>query len=56
MQGLIDNLLDLARGRLGGGLTLNRNANAPLEPVLREVIRNCALAIQIELWKRRSPD
>ncbi|MGC2657192.1 MAG: GAF domain-containing sensor histidine kinase [Bryobacteraceae bacterium] len=38
MQGLIDNLLDLARGRLGGGLTLNRNANAPLEPVLREVI------------------
>jgi signal transduction histidine kinase len=38
MQGLIDNLLDLARGRLGGGLALSRDANAPLEPVLREVI------------------
>jgi signal transduction histidine kinase len=38
MQALIDNLLDLARGRLGGGLTLNRDANEPLEPVLREVI------------------
>jgi signal transduction histidine kinase len=38
MQALIDNLLDLARGRLGGGLTLNRDAAEPLEPVLREVI------------------
>jgi signal transduction histidine kinase len=38
MQALIDNLLDLARGRLGGGLTLNRDASEPLEPVLREVI------------------
>jgi len=38
MLALIDNLLDLARGRLGGGLTLSRNANEPLEPVLRAVI------------------
>lgn len=38
MQALIDNLMDLARGRLTGGLPLSRNANAPLEPVLREVI------------------
>jgi signal transduction histidine kinase len=38
MLGLIDNMLDLARGRLGGGLALSRDANAPLEPVLREVI------------------
>jgi signal transduction histidine kinase len=38
MQGLIDSLLDLARGRLGGGLSLSRNADQPLEPVLREVI------------------
>jgi signal transduction histidine kinase len=37
MQALIDNLLDLARGRLGGGLTLNREAKE-LEPVLRDVI------------------
>ncbi|MDQ2773913.1 MAG: GAF domain-containing sensor histidine kinase, partial [Acidobacteriota bacterium] len=38
MQALIDNLLDLARGRLGGGLNLSRDANEPLEPVLRAVI------------------
>jgi len=38
MQSLIDSLLDLARGRLSGGLGLNRDANEPLEPVLREVI------------------
>ncbi len=38
MGELIDNLLDLARGRLGGGLTLNRDANEPLEPVLRTAI------------------
>lgn len=35
---LIDNVLDFARGRLGGGITLDRNANEPLEPVLRQVI------------------
>jgi signal transduction histidine kinase len=38
MLGLINNMLDLARGRLGGGLTLNRDAKEPLEPVLREVL------------------
>lgn len=38
MVGLIDNLLDLARGRLAGGITLNRNAHQPLEPVLNSVI------------------
>jgi signal transduction histidine kinase len=38
MVSLIDNLLDFARGRLGGGLTLSRDANSPLEPVLREVM------------------
>lgn len=37
MHGLIDNILDLARGRLGGGLTVKREAE-PLEPVLRHVI------------------
>lgn len=35
---LIDNVLDFARGRLGGGLTLNRNAAQPLAPVLEQVI------------------
>jgi signal transduction histidine kinase len=38
MVGLIDNLLDLARGRLGGGLTLNRSANEQLAPILEQVI------------------
>lgn len=35
---LIDNVLDFARGRLGGGITLDRNADEPLEPVLRQVV------------------
>ena len=38
MSGLIDNVLDLARARLGGGLTLKRNADASLEPVLTQVV------------------
>jgi signal transduction histidine kinase len=38
MAGLIDNVLDFAQGRLGGGLVLNRNANEPLTPVLEQVI------------------
>ncbi len=35
---LIDNVLDFARGRLGGGLTLNRDSNEPLTPVLEQVV------------------
>lgn len=38
MSGLIDNVLDFARGRLGGGITLSRDANHPLEPVLQQVV------------------
>lgn len=38
MAGLIDNVLDFARGRLGGGITLDRNAHASLEPVLHQVV------------------
>lgn len=34
---LIDNVLDFARGRLGGGITLTRTAE-PLEPGLRQVV------------------
>ena len=37
MSALIDNVLDFARGRLGGGVTLNRTTQ-PLEPVLDQVI------------------
>jgi signal transduction histidine kinase len=36
--GIIDNVLDFARGRLGGGLTLQRGAREPLEPMLAQVI------------------
>lgn len=35
---LIDNVLDFARGRLGGGIALVRDAREPLEPVLRQVV------------------
>lgn len=38
MSDLIDNVLDFARGRLGGGITLSRDANLPLAPVLEQVI------------------
>ena len=38
MNGLIENVMDLARSRLGNGLNLNRNADEPLEPMLRQVI------------------
>lgn len=38
MTGLIDNVLDFARGRLGGGLSLDRNAHEPLEPTLLHVV------------------
>jgi sigma-B regulation protein RsbU (phosphoserine phosphatase) len=38
MAGLIDDVMDFARGRLGGGLTLDRNADEPLEAVLRQVV------------------
>lgn len=35
---LVDDLLDLARGSLGGGLVVDRNADAPLTPVLEQVV------------------
>jgi signal transduction histidine kinase len=38
MSGLIDNVLDLARGRLGGGISIDRDADEPLEPVLAQVV------------------
>jgi sigma-B regulation protein RsbU (phosphoserine phosphatase) len=37
MAGLIDNILDFARGRLGAGLTLALSSQ-PLEPTLRQVV------------------
>src|SRR3954452_18154731 len=44
MAGLIDNVLDFARGRLGGGITLDRDARKPLEPVLHQVIDELRLS------------
>ncbi|HEY4202499.1 MAG TPA: PAS domain-containing sensor histidine kinase [Devosiaceae bacterium] len=38
MQGLIDNILDLARARLGGGIQLQIDAARPLAPTLIQVI------------------
>jgi signal transduction histidine kinase len=38
MAGLIDNVLDFARGRLGGGIALERNADKPLKAELEQVI------------------
>jgi signal transduction histidine kinase len=38
MSRLIDNLLDFARGRLGGGLTLQRSANEPVGQILNQVV------------------
>ena len=44
MSGLIDNVLDFARGRLGGGITLSRDANRPLQPVLQQVVDELSTA------------
>jgi signal transduction histidine kinase len=38
MASLVENIMDFARGRLGGGLTLKRDATQPLTPVLEHVI------------------
>jgi sigma-B regulation protein RsbU (phosphoserine phosphatase) len=44
MAELIDNVLDFARGRLGGGITLDRDSLKPLEPVLHQVIDELRLS------------
>ena len=38
MSDLIDNVLDFARGRLGGGIAVALDAGEPLEPVLQQVV------------------
>jgi phosphoserine phosphatase RsbU/P len=38
MSDLIDDVLDFARGRLGSGIVLNRDATQPLDPVLEQVV------------------
>jgi signal transduction histidine kinase len=44
MTELIDNLLDFARGRLGAGLSLDRQDHETLEPVLTQVINELRIA------------
>ncbi len=39
MAGLIDDVMDFARGRLGGGLALDRRRRGSLEPILLQVIQ-----------------
>ena len=38
MARLIENVMDFARGRLGGGLSLNRDDLESVEPILRQVV------------------
>jgi signal transduction histidine kinase len=40
MSGLIDNVLDFTRGRLGGGFTLTRQSEVDLEPILQQVVND----------------
>ena len=44
MSGLIDNVLDFARGRLGGGLTVEKTDAVPLRPMLEQVIEEMRVA------------
>jgi signal transduction histidine kinase len=44
MAGLIDDVLDFARGRLGGGLPLDRNGGEPLGPTLEQVVAELRMA------------
>jgi signal transduction histidine kinase len=43
MSSLIDDILDFARGRLGGGLTVRRSMQ-PLQPILEQVISELGLS------------
>ncbi len=51
MANLIDNVLDLARGRLAGGLAIRRQTGEPLEPALMQVVEELRAA-----WPERPID
>jgi sigma-B regulation protein RsbU (phosphoserine phosphatase) len=60
MSGLIDNILDFARGRLGGGLNLDRSTKA-LAPALEQVIAEIRAAyperlIELDVDLRQAVD
>lgn len=44
MNGLIDNLMDFARGRLGGGIGIQRTAGERIEPTLAQVVNELQTA------------
>jgi len=44
MAGLINDVLDLARSRLGGGIALQRTADAPVAAALRQVVEEVAVS------------
>ncbi|KQY13350.1 GAF domain-containing sensor histidine kinase [Rhizobium sp. Root482] len=44
MSGLIDNVLDFARGRLGGGIPVEQADRVPLRPVMEQVISELRIA------------
>lgn len=44
MRGLIDNILDFARGRLGGGLVLSRDAGRSLAQTIEQVVNEMRAA------------
>lgn len=44
MSGLIDNVLDFARGRLGGGIPVEQADRVPLRPVMEQVISELRMA------------
>ena len=39
MSGMIEDVMDFARGRLGGGITLNLSVVQSLEPILNQVVK-----------------
>lgn len=51
ITGLVDNVLDFARGRLGGGITLERSANTTMEVTLSQVITELQA-----IWPSRTID
>lgn len=44
MSGLINNVLDLARGRLGGGIAVDRKEPKPIQPMLEQVVSELRLS------------
>jgi len=48
MKSLIENILDFARGRLGGGITLTINTDEPLKAILDQVVAELGM-----IWSER---